>query len=97
MLCLIRHEIKSQEKTDNKINFLQFIAEEKANTGHCGLKSSIDTFLFPYVCFNLSLIVIGAEFITYMEAFKPYLVESLRNRAEYQVMPPKMASLVRVK
>lgn len=29
--------------------------------------------------------VIGAEFITYMEAFKPYLVESLRNRAEYQV------------
>lgn len=29
--------------------------------------------------------VVGAEFITYMEAFKPYLIEALRNRAEHQV------------
>ncbi|XP_068752252.1 importin subunit beta-1-like [Montipora capricornis] len=29
--------------------------------------------------------VVGAEFITYMEAFKPYLIEALQNRAEHQV------------
>ncbi|KAJ7351917.1 Importin subunit beta-1 [Desmophyllum pertusum] len=29
--------------------------------------------------------VVGAEFLNYIEAFKPYLIEALRERAEYQV------------
>jgi len=40
-------------------------------------------------CFSYLLspcLVVGAEFITYMEAFKPYLIEALRNRAEHQVI-----------
>uniref|UniRef100_A0A4W3K026 Karyopherin (importin) beta 1 n=1 Tax=Callorhinchus milii TaxID=7868 RepID=A0A4W3K026_CALMI len=33
----------------------------------------------------LDLIVLGSEFLKYMDAFKPYLVIGLRNYAEYQV------------
>ena len=30
-------------------------------------------------------VVVGAGFITYLEPFKPYLVQALRERGEYQV------------
>ena len=29
--------------------------------------------------------VVGARFMNYMQPFKPYLLESLQNKAEYQV------------
>ena len=30
-------------------------------------------------------VVVGAGFVTYVEAFKPYLIQALRERGEYQV------------
>ena len=31
-------------------------------------------------------LVVGEQFVTYIEAFKPYLLEALKNKAEYQVI-----------
>ena len=31
-------------------------------------------------------VVVGEQFVTYIEAFKPYLLEALKNKAEYQVI-----------
>ena len=36
-------------------------------------------------CFS-PFLVIGSEFMKYMDAFKPILITSLKNTAEYQVM-----------
>lgn len=38
-----------------------------------------------HLLFSHSCLVIGSEFMKYMEAFKPILMMSLKNTAEYQV------------
>ena len=42
------------------------------------LTSIMSVLLSPFV-------VVGANFISYLEPFKPYLIQALRERGEYQV------------
>ena len=51
---------------------------------HCAFHS-VNAVLLPILYLLSLFVVVGAEFMAFMEAFKPYLVEALRDRAEYQV------------
>ena len=45
---------------------------------------------FKALIYYSYFIAIGKEFITYMPVFKPFLIQGLQNRAEYQVCSKKL-------